>query len=140
MGKDIREHSPEGDEQVNGNIYTDIAEALREIGGIDSVGVVTAPGETAIIYAGNKVLKKYYGGNSMQSLIFSISAMGENKDQKALVDKLCSIGEALSGVKPVIPGIFYPSVKINSLPAPTMHNEHYWIYTSSVEFTFTTKG
>lgn len=125
---------------MNGNIYTDIAEELRKIGGIDRIGVVTAPGETAIIYAGNKVVKKYYSGNSNQSLIFSVSAMGENENQKAIVEKLCGIGSRLTASKPAVTGVYQPKVKINSLPAPTMHNEHFWIYTMSIEFTFYMKG
>ena len=54
---------------MNGNIYTDIAEELRKIGGIGRIGVVTAPGETAIIYAGDKVLKKYFDGTKKQAVI-----------------------------------------------------------------------
>lgn len=121
---------------MNGNIYTDIAEELRKIGGIDRIGVVTAPGETAIIYAGNKVLKKYLNGDSKQSLIFSVSAMGEVEKQKELVEKLCGIGERLTASKPAVTGVSQPKVKINSLPVPTMKNEHYYIYTSSVEVIF----
>lgn len=122
------------------DIYTAIAEELRRIGGIDRIGVVTAPGESAIIYAGNKDIRKYYGGSGKKSLIFSISAMGENEKQKALAEKLCGICERLAGSKPDISGILQPSIKTNALPVPTMHNEHYWIYTASIEFTFYTKG
>ena len=125
---------------MNGNIYTDIAEELREIGGIDRIGVVTAPGETAIIYAGDKVLKKYFDGTKKQAVIFSVSAMDKIERQRELVEKLCGIGDVLSGSEPVIQGISQPTVKINSLPVPTMKNEHYYIYTSSVEITFYMKG
>lgn len=125
---------------MNGNIYTDIAEELRKIGGIDRIGVVTAPGETAIIYAGDKVLKKYFDGTKKQAVIFSVSAMDKIERQRELVEKLCGIGDVLSGSEPVIQGISQPSVKINSLPVPTMKNEHYYIYTSSVEITFYMKG
>ena len=125
---------------MNGNIYTDIAEELRKIGGIDHIGVVTAPGETAIIYAGDKVLKKYFDGTKKQAVIFSVSAMDKIERQRELVEKLCGIGDVLSGSEPVIQGISQPSVKINSLPVPTMKNEHYYIYTSSVEITFYMKG
>ena len=125
---------------MNGDIYTIIAEGLRRAGGIDRIGVVTAPGESAIIYAGNKDIRKYYGGGGIKSLIFSISAMGENEDQKGLIEKLCGIGERLACADFNIDGVFQPNVKINSLPVPTMHNEHYYIYTSSVEITFYMKG
>ena len=125
---------------MNGNIYTDIAEELRKIGGIDRIGVVTAPGETAIIYAGDKVLKKYFDGTKKQAVIFSVSAMDKIERQRELVEKLCGIGDVLSGSEPVIQGISQLSVKINSLPVPTMKNEHYYIYTSSVEITFYMKG
>ena len=125
---------------MNGNIYTDIAEELRKIGGIDHIGVVTAPGETAIIYAGDKVLKKYFDGTKKQAVIFSVSAMDKIERQRELVEKLCGIGDVLSGSEPVIQGISQPTVKINSLPVPTMKNEHYYIYTSSVEITFYMKG
>ena len=125
---------------MNGNIYTDIAEELRKIGGIDRIGVVTAPGETAIIYAGDKVLKKYFDGTKKQAVIFSVSAMDKIERQRELVEKLCGIGDVLSGYEPVIQGISQPTVKINSLPVPTMKNEHYYIYTSSVEITFYMKG
>ena len=125
---------------MNGNIYTDIAEELRKIGGIDRIGVVTAPGETAIIYAGDKVLKKYFDGTKKQAVIFSVSAMDKIERQKELVEKLCGIGDVLAGSEPVIRGISQPTVKINSLPIPTMKSEHYYIYTSSVEITFYMKG
>ena len=125
---------------MNGGIYTDIAEELRRLGGIDRIGVVTAPGETAIIYAGNKVLKKYFDGTKKKSVLFSVSAMGEVERQKELVEKLCGIGDVLTGSEPVIRGISQPNVKISSLPVPTMKNEHYYIYTSSVEITFYMKG
>ena len=125
---------------MNGGIYTDIAEELRRLGGIDRIGVVTAPGETAIIYAGNKVLKKYFDGTKKQAVIFSVSAMDKIERQRELVEKLCGIGDVLSGSEPVIQGISQPSVKINSLPVPAMKNEHYYIYTSSVEITFYMKG
>ena len=125
---------------MNGNIYTDIAEELRKIGGIERIGVVTAPGETDIIYAGDKVLKKYFDGTKKQAVIFSVSAMDKIERQRELVEKLCGIGDVLSGSEPVIQGISQPTVKINSLPVPTMKNEHYYIYTSSVEITFYMKG
>ena len=125
---------------MNGNIYTGIAEELRKIGGIDRIGVVTAPGETAIIYAGDKVLNKYFDGTKKQAVIFSVSAMDKIERQRELVEKLCGIGDVLSGSEPVIQGISQPSVKINSLPVPTMKNEHNYIYTSSVELTFYMKG
>ena len=125
---------------MNGGIYTGIAEELRRLGGIDRIGVVTAPGETAIIYAGNKVLKKYFDGTKKQAVIFSVSAMDKIERQKELVEKLCGIGDVLAGSEPDIQGISQPTVKINSLPVPTMKNEHYYIYTSSVEFTFFMKG
>ena len=125
---------------MNGGIYTEIAEELRRLGGIDRIGVVTAPGETAIIYAGNKVLKKYFDGTKKQAVIFSVSAMDKIERQKELVEKLCGIGDVLAGSEPVIRGISQPTVKINSLPVPTMKNEHYYIYTSSVEINFYMKG
>ena len=125
---------------MNGGIYTDIAEELRRLGGIDRIGVVTAPGETAIIYAGNKVLKKYFDGTKKQAVIFSVSAMDKIERQKELVEKLCGIGDVLAGSEPVIRGISQPTVKISFLPVPTMKNEHYYIYTSSVEITFYAKG
>lgn len=125
---------------MNGDIYTQIAAELKRLGGIDRIGVVTAPGETAIIYAGNKVLKKYFDGTKKQAVIFSVSAMDKIERQKELVEKLCGIGDVLAGSEPVIQGISQPTVKINSLPIPTMKNEHYYIYTSSVEITFYMKG
>lgn len=123
---------------MNGDIYTSIAEELKKIGGIDEIGVVTAPGETAIIYSGSKVLQKYFDGTKKQSVIFSVSAMG--KDQKEIAGRLCGICETLSGSEPAVPGVSQPKVRVNSLPAPTMHNEHYWIYTASIEFIFYMKG
>ena len=125
---------------MNGGIYTDIAEELRRLGGIDRIGVVTAPGETAIIYAGNKVLKKYFDGTKKRAVIFSVSAMDKIERQKELVEKLCGIGDVLAGSEPVIQGISQPTVKISSLPIPTMKNEHYYIYTSSIEITFYMRG
>lgn len=125
---------------MKGNIYTDIAEDLRRLGGIDRIGVVSASGESAIIYSGNKKVRKYYGGGSKQSLIFSVSAMDINSRQEAVVEKLCGIGERLTNAVFRIDGISQPSVRINSLPSPTMHNEKYIIYTSSIEFTFYMKG
>ena len=55
---------------MKGKIYTDIAEELKRLGGIDEIGVVSAAGQSAIIYAGNKDIKKYYDGSKIQSVIF----------------------------------------------------------------------
>lgn len=121
---------------MNGDIYTKIAEELKRLGGIDEIGVVSAAGQSAIIYAGNKDIKKYYDGSKIQSVIFSVSAMDTNNRQSALVEKLCGICETLAASKPVIEGISQVKVKVNSLPAPTMHNEQYWIYTAGIEITF----
>lgn len=121
---------------MNGDIYTKIAEELKRLGGIDEIGVVSAAGQSAIIYAGNKEIKKYYDGSSRQSLIFSVSAMDRNARQAVLVEKLCGIVNDLAASKPDIEGISQARVKVNSLPAPTMHNADFWIYTASVEITF----
>ena len=125
---------------MNGDIYTQIAAELKRLGGIDEIGVVSAAGQSAIIYAGNKDIKKYYDGSKIQSVIFSVSAMDKIERQKELVEKLCGIGDVLAGSEPVIQGISQPTVKTSSLPVPTMKNEHYYIYTSSVEITFYMKG
>ena len=58
---------------MNGDVYTKIAEELKRLGGIDEIGVVSAAGQSAIIYAGNKEIKKYYDGSKIQSVIFSVS-------------------------------------------------------------------
>ena len=44
---------------MTADIYTAIAEELARVGGIDAVGVVNAPGKTAILFAGTKVKQKY---------------------------------------------------------------------------------
>ena len=108
---------------MTGGIYTEIAEELRRLGGIDRIGVVTAPGETAIIYAGNKVLKKYFDGTKKQAVIFSVSAMDKIERQKELVEKLCGICETLAASKPVIDGISQVKEKVKSLHAPKEKNE-----------------
>lgn len=121
---------------MKGKIYTDIAEELKRLGGIDEIGVVSAAGQSAIIYAGNKDIKKYYDGSKIQSVIFSVSAMDTNDRQAVLVEKLCCIVDTLAASEPAVDGISQARIKINSLPAPTMHNEHYWIYTAGIEIVF----
>ena len=121
---------------MKGKIYTDIAEELKRLGGIDEIGVVSSAGQSAIIYAGNKDIKKYYDGSKIQSVIFSVSAMDTNDRQEALVEKLCGIVDTLAASEPAVDGISQARIKIKSLPAPTMHNEHYWIYTAGIEIVF----
>lgn len=121
---------------MKGKIYTDIAAELKRLGGIDEIGVVSAAGQSAIIYAGNKDIKKYYDGSKIQSVIFSVSAMDTNNRQAVLVEKLCGIVDTLAASEPAVDGISQARIKINSLPAPTMHNEHYWIYTAGIEIVF----
>ena len=101
---------------MKGKIYTDIAEELKRLGGIDEIGVVSAAGQSAVI--------------------FSVSAMDTNDRQEALVEKLCGIVDTLAESEPAVDGISQARIKINSLPAPTMHNEHYWIYTAGIEIVF----
>lgn len=122
------------------SLYTEIAEKLRDMGGIDEIGVVTGNGRTAISYAGNKVLKEYFGGTKKLSLIFQITGMDINSRQRSLIDRLVHTGDLLCGAEPVIPGIFQARVKVNSLPAPTVHDESSWIYAMCIEITFYTKG
>lgn len=118
---------------MNDSIYIAAAEELCRIGGINAVGVVTEAGKTAISYAGNKPLAKYFDGTQKLSLIFNISGMGINDNQDVLIKKLCSIGEELRRADISINGLTNPKVKINSPPIPTTHNEHYWIYTTGIE-------
>lgn len=47
---------------MNGDVYTKIAEELKRLGGIDEIGVVSAAGQSAIIYAGNKDIKNITTG------------------------------------------------------------------------------
>ncbi len=121
-------------------IYTAIAEKLRDIGGIDKIGVVSGNGRTAVNYAGNKTLENYYGGRKKLSVIFQITGMDLNEKQKILIDRLCGIGDRLRGAAPVISGISQPMVKVNSLPSPVTHNETSWVYAMTVEIIFYTKG
>ena len=121
---------------MNGDVYTKIAEELKRLGGIDEIGVVSAAGQSAIIYAGNKEIKKYYDGSKIQSVIFSVSAMDTNNRQAVLVEKLCGICETLAASKPVIEGISQVKVKVNSLPAPTMNSTGYTPPVSKLHFLY----
>ena len=62
--------------------------------------------------------------------------MDTNDRQEALVEKLCGIVDTLAASEPAVEGISQVKVKVNSLPAPTMHNEQYWIYTAGIEIVF----
>ncbi len=121
-------------------LYTAIAEKLRDIGNIDEIGVVSGNGRTAVIYAGNKTLKNYFGGRKKLSVIFQITGMDLNENQKALIDRLCETGKKLTSSVPEIPMISQPKIKVNSLPAPVTHNETSWIYAMTVEIIFYTGG
>ena len=125
---------------VVSDTYTAIAEKLRDIGGIDDVGVVSKEGQTAIVYSGGKDIKKYFDGMKKQSVLFQISGMCNNDSQPELVKRLCAIGETLKKSTPEIIGISQPKIRINSPPTPKMHDQHYWIYSMTAEIIFYTKG
>lgn len=121
-------------------IYTAIAEKLAEIGGIDDVGVVSAPGRTAILFAGSKTITKYIRGPKKQAIIFQISGMDTNDRQQALISRLTDIVNTLESAEINVDGIMNPTVSVNNLPVPTVHNSEHWIYTANIEITFNMKG
>lgn len=118
------------------DIYIEIISKTAEFGGIDAVGVVSEPGHTAVCFSGTKVLEKYMGGGKKLSVLMQITCMDDNKNQLQLVSRLRDIGNKLEKTKPVIEGIYQPEYRISSQPVPTVHNEHFWIYSMTVEIIF----
>lgn len=119
--------------------YKKVIEKTKEIGGIDIIGVVSEPGQTAICFSGVKTLARYCDGNSKASMLMQISGAEVNNKQDELVNRLCGIGKKLEKAMPEIKGIAQPKYKISSYPIPTMHNERYWVYSMTVEVIFYTR-
>ena len=125
---------------MTADIYTAIAEELARVGGIDAVGVVNAPGKTAILFAGTKVKQKYIRGPKNMSLIFQVSGMDINERQQELVNKLTGIVDTLEAAHIAVEGIMNAKISVNNLPVPTVHNEAHWIYTANIQIDFFMKG
>lgn len=121
---------------ISSDIYTAVSEKLCELGGIDTIGVVSEPQKTAISYSGGKAIRKYFDGTRKLALLFKITGMDTVSQQEQLIKRLCGIGERLTSSKPVINGITQAVVRITSPPAPTVRNEQHWIYSMSIEIIF----
>ena len=64
----------------------------------------------------SKIQKKYVDGTKKQAVIFSVSAMDKIERQRELVEKLCGIGDVLSGSEPAIQGISHPNACCPRIP------------------------
>ncbi|MDE6591517.1 MAG: hypothetical protein K2K57_00435 [Oscillospiraceae bacterium] len=120
-------------------IYDKFPQKAMEIGGIDIVGVVSKKQQTAVIYSGYKALKKYYGGGRDMSIVLQITGLAGLDEQKELTLKLCGIMDRLVKAKWEIPGAQNIRCRPGNFPVPTVKNEHFWIYSCSVNITFYTK-
>lgn len=120
-------------------IYDKFPEKALEIGGIDIIGVVSEKAQTAVIYSGCKVLKKYFNGGKNMSLTLQITGLAGLKEQEELTLKLCDIMDRLIKGKWEISGAENIRCRAGNFPVPTVKNEHFWIYSCSVNITFYTE-
>lgn len=125
---------------MTADIYTAIAVELAKVGGIDTVGVVSSEGQTAILYAGTKTMTKYIRGPKKQALLFQISGMDVNDRQQELIRHVTDIVNRLECSRIDVQGISGAKVTVNNMPIPTMHNEKHWIYSANIQIEFYLKG
>lgn len=121
---------------TDGDIYTNLAEAVKAAGNIGVIGVVTGPGTTAVSYAGAEVLRRYYDGTKQMAVVFSISGADTNDRQEELIKTLCKAGADICSAGLTVAGLGCIKCEVVSPPVATVHDEHYWIYMTQVRVKF----
>lgn len=114
------------------DIYTSLAEAVREAGGIDTIGVCEGVGKTAIVFSGVEKYNVYFNGFTDVAVQFNLTGADKDTEQKALVQKLAGICAALRDASITVEGFARPRIRIDTLPVPIVHDDKSWIYSARI--------
>lgn len=114
-------------------IYAQIAEAVRTAGGITVVGVAENAGETAVLYSGTNIIRKYMDGERIAEILFNITGADTADHQKQLVDRLCGVLDDICSAALTVEGVQIMAVNVTALPAPTVFSGEYWIYSAGLK-------
>jgi hypothetical protein len=117
---------------MSDSIYTSLAEAVREAGGIDAIGVCEDMGKTAIVFSGVEKYRVYRGGLADVAVQFNLTGADKDTEQKALVQKLAGICAVLRDASVTVQGFERPRIRIDTLPVPILHDEKSWIYSARI--------
>ena len=119
-------------EDVVDDIYTSLAEAVREAGNIDNIGVCDGIGKTAIVFSGVETYNVYFDGRRDIAVQFNLTGAGKDTEQKALVSKLTGICSVLRNASITVEGFARPRIRIDTLPVPIVHDDKSWIYSARI--------
>ena len=119
-------------EDVADDIYTSLAEAVREAGNIDNIGVCDGIGKTAIVFSGVETYNVYFDGRRDIAVQFNLTGAGKDTEQKALVSKLTGICSVLRNASITVEGFARPRIRIDTLPVPIVHDDKSWIYSARI--------
>lgn len=119
-------------EDVVDDIYTSLAEAVREAGNIDNIGVCDGIGKTAIVFSGVETYSVYFDGRRDIAVQFNLTGAGKDTEQKALVSKLAGICSVLRNASITVEGFARPRIRIDTLPVPIVHDNKSWIYSARI--------
>ncbi len=119
-------------EDVVDDIYTSLAEAVREAGNIDNIGVCDGIGKTAIVFSGVETYNVYFDGRRDIAVQFNLTGAGKDTEQKALVSKLAGICSVLRDASITVEGFARPRIRIDTLPVPIVHDDKSWIYSARI--------
>ncbi len=76
----------------------EIINVISEIAGIEKIGSLSPDANYAITFAGGREKKRYRNGDA--EVIMNLQLAGRDRDQKALVEKLCGICDRLTRMRP----------------------------------------
>lgn len=119
-------------EDVADDIYTSLAEAVREAGNIDNIGVCDGIGKTAIVFSGVETYNVYFDGRRDIAVQFNLTGAGKDTEQRALVSKLAGICSVLKEASITVEGFARPRIRIDTLPVPIVHDDKSWIYSARI--------
>ena len=119
-------------EDVVDDIYTSLAEAVREAGNIDNIGVCDGIGKTAIVFSGVETYNVYFDGRRDIAVQFNLTGAGKDTEQRALVSKLAGICSVLRDASITVEGFARPRIRIDTLPVPIVHDDKSWIYSARI--------
>lgn len=114
------------------DIYTSLAEAVREAGNIDIIGVCDGIGTTAIVFSGVETYNVYFDGRKDVAVLFNLTGAGADTEQEALVSKMAGICSALKAASITVEGFDRPRIRIDTLPVPIVHDKDSWIYSARI--------
>lgn len=79
-------------------VQSEIIEAIAEIAGIDSIGLLSPADGNAVSFAGGKDSRQYLDGSAFQTI--DLQLRGKGRDQRRAADDLFRICEKLTRIKP----------------------------------------